>query len=260
MWIILLNIALAIILFIGILCQHSLKSMFEQIGKNMADIFQNREKEYESEKGRNLATKEDIEEITEKIEQVKAEISFKNQWEHDHIQKREERLIHILHLVNKIMMAQNRIIIKSRNAFNVNALFELIDEIDSYAVELSDVGNMLLVDYHQFKDITPATHLVDIAAKYAAELGCLANNVANSLQGSAFFKNRALEKEDQLSTDELTKSLLLNQQAQAYVANPLQFKEPTDKAVKDYIVWLEQLYGKGMIAQYNVTEITTDQQ
>ena len=157
-------------------------------------------------------------------------------------------------------MAQNRIIIKSRNAFNVNALFELIDEIDSYAVELSDVGNMLLVDYHQFKDITPATHLVDIAAKYAAELGCLANNVANTLQGSAFFKNRALEKEDQLSTNELTKSLLLNQQAQAFVTNPLQFKEPTDKAVKDYIVWLEQLYGKGMIAQYNVTEITTDQQ
>ena len=45
--------------------------MFEQIGKNLADIFQNREKEYEAEKGRNIATKEDIEEITEKIEQVK---------------------------------------------------------------------------------------------------------------------------------------------------------------------------------------------
>lgn len=63
MWITILNIALAIILFIGILCQHSLKSMFEQIGKNLADIFQNREKEYEAEKGRNIATKEDIEEI-----------------------------------------------------------------------------------------------------------------------------------------------------------------------------------------------------
>ena len=81
MWMTILNIALALILFIGILCQHSLKSMFERIGKNNADILQNREKEYESEKGKNLATKEDIEEITEKIEQVKAEISFKNQWQ-----------------------------------------------------------------------------------------------------------------------------------------------------------------------------------
>lgn len=194
MWITIINVILAIILFIGILCQLSFKSMFEQIGKNMADIFQNREKEYESEKGRNLATKEDIQEITEKIEQVKAEISFKNQWQHDHIQRREERLIKILNLANKIVMSQNRIIIMSRHAYNVEKLFAMIDEIDSYAVELSHEGNMLVVDYRQFKDISPATHLVDIAAKYAGELGCLANNVANSLHGSDFFKNRALEK------------------------------------------------------------------
>ena len=57
MWITILNIALAIILFIGILCQHSLKSMFEKAGKNLADIFQNREKEYEAEKGRNIVKK-----------------------------------------------------------------------------------------------------------------------------------------------------------------------------------------------------------
>lgn len=253
-------IILNTILLIAVIFKPLWLSWMKQTGKNAADISQNRDKEYESEKGRNLATKEDIEEITEKIEQVKSEISFKNQWEHDHIKKREERLIHILHLVNKIMMAQNRIIIKSRNAFNVTALFELIDEIDSYAVELSDVGNMLLIDYHQFKDITPATHLVEIAAKYAAELGCLANNVANSLQGSEFFKNRALEREDASSKDALTKSMLMNQQAQAYITQPLQYKEPTDKAQNDYILWLEQLYGKGVIAHYNITELTTDQQ
>lgn len=257
MWITILNIALAIILFIGILCQHSLKSMFEQIGKNLADIFQNREKEYEAEKGRNIATKEDIEEITEKIEQVKAEISYRNQWEHDHIQKREERLIRLLYLANKIVMSQNRILIKSRNAHYVDDLFSMIDEIDSYAVELSHEGNMLVADYSQFKDISPATHLVDITAKYAGELSCLANNVANSLQGSDFFKNRALENDRATSVNEMRDSLDLGQKAQQYVEMPLMFKEPTSQAINEYVIWLEKLYGRGLLSQYKITEIIT---
>lgn len=37
-------------------------------GENSADIDDNREKYYEAEKGKNLATKEDIEEITKSIE------------------------------------------------------------------------------------------------------------------------------------------------------------------------------------------------
>lgn len=258
MWSIILNIVLSIILAVGILCQRSVKKMFDKIGENFADILQNRDKEYESEKGRNLATKEDIEEITQKIEQVKAEVSFKNQWQHDHIRKREERLLHILHLANKIMMAQNRIVIKSRNAANINNLFELIDEIDSYAVELADAGNMLLIDYHQFKDIHPATHLVDTAAKYAGELSCLANNVANSLQGSEFFKNRALEKETATSQQEMRNSMAMSLQAQNLVSAPLQFKQPTQDSVNDYIKWLEGLYGKGLLVNYKITDITTD--
>lgn len=257
MWITIINIILAIILFFGILSQHSLKSMFEQIGKNLADIFQNREKEYEAEKGRNLATKEDIEEITRKIEQVKSEISFKNQWQHEHIQKREERLIRILYLANRISMTQNRIIIKSRNAYNVDKLFALIDEIDTYAVELTNEGNMLIADYSQFSDINPATHLTDTAVLYAAELSCLANNVANSLQGSDFFKNRALEKEDAVSVKEMQNSILMNQQAQNYVAAPLKYKDAIKEAIENYILWLEQLYGKGVIANYQITEIST---
>lgn len=258
MWSIILNIVLSIILAVGILCQRSVKKMFDKIGENFADILQNRDKEYESEKGRNLATKEDIEEITQKIEQVKAEVSFQNQWQHDHIQKREERLIKILNLANKIVMSQNRILIMSRNAYNVDRLFAMIDEIDSYAVELAHEGNMLVVDYRQFKDIKPATHLVDLAAKYAGELGCLANNVANSLQGSDFFKNRALEKETATSKQEMQNSLAMIVQAQNYVSAPLNYKDQMTKAINDYILWLEQLYGKGVLVNYNITELNIE--
>lgn len=57
---------LLLIILVG-LSQIYLQKHVEQIAKNNADILQNRAKEYEAEKGRNLATKEDIEDITQKI-------------------------------------------------------------------------------------------------------------------------------------------------------------------------------------------------
>lgn len=254
----LINIALAIILFIGILCQHSLKSMFEQIGKNMADIFPNREKEYESEKGRNLATKEDIEEITRKIEQVKAEITFKNQWKHDHIKKREERLARILYLAKKIALSENRIFIMSHNSYNVEKLFGIIEEINSYSVDLSMESNMMIVDYHQFKDIKPAIDLVDVSLKYAGELSALANNVACALQGSDVFRNKALENEYLTQGEEMKNALILQKQAQDYVNDPMNYKAPMKQAINKYTVWLEELYGKGVIINYEITEIASN--
>lgn len=251
-------ITTAILLAIYWLLTEYFPTYYKKKGENKALKEDASEIEYESEKGKNLATKEDIEEITEKIEQVKSEISFKNQWQQDHIRKREERLIHILHLANKISMSQNRIVIKSRNAYNVDKLFELIDEIDSYAVELADEGNMLIVDYHQFKGIDKATRLIDTVTKYAAELSCLANNVANTLQMADFFKNRALENDTASSTKEMQNALLINQQAQAFVEAPLKLKEPTKEAINSYICWLEQLYGKGVLVNYQVTDMTKD--
>ena len=61
-------------------------------GENAADIDDNREKFYEAEKGKNLATKEDIEEITKSIEQIKNEISYENLRKHNAIQERCSRL------------------------------------------------------------------------------------------------------------------------------------------------------------------------
>lgn len=186
---------LLLIILVG-LSQIYLQKLVEQIAKNNADILQNRAKEYEAEKGRNLATKEDIEDITQKIEQVKSEISFKNQWEHDHIIEREKRLIHILYLAQKISMAQNRILVMARNAYNVNKLFDMVEELHTYAVDLSHEGNLLIVGFRNLQDINPATHLVDTLARYAGELSCLANNVANLLQGSNTYKGMALDGKD----------------------------------------------------------------
>lgn len=81
--------------------------------------------------------------------------------------------------------------------------------------------------------------------------------MANSLQGSEFFKNRALENETAESVREMKTSLNISQQAQNYVSAPLQFKQPTQDAINEYLRWLEGLYGKGVLTNYNIREIKT---
>lgn len=56
-----------------------------------------RKKAYNEEKGKNLATKEDIDEITEIIESVKNEISFESQRKHTFIEQRTNRFVNVLY-------------------------------------------------------------------------------------------------------------------------------------------------------------------
>lgn len=58
-----------------------------------------RETSYESEKGKNIATKEDIEAITEKIETVKNEISYEKHRNHEFVKEREKRLLNIFFML-----------------------------------------------------------------------------------------------------------------------------------------------------------------
>ena len=61
------EILIIVLLLIGEMVCIYLANMARRIGVNNADILQNRAKEYEAEKGKNLATKEDITEITKKV-------------------------------------------------------------------------------------------------------------------------------------------------------------------------------------------------
>lgn len=83
----------------------------KRIAENNADILQKRYKEYEAEKGKNLATKEDIEEITKKVEEVKVEVSLAHQQKYESIKEQKLLLIDILNDVIKITQAQNKLLL-----------------------------------------------------------------------------------------------------------------------------------------------------
>lgn len=74
-----------------------------------------KDKSYQSEKGKNLATKEDIKEITANIETVKNEISFEKQRCHDFIKEREKRFLNILFHAEMIANSINRLYVYGHN-------------------------------------------------------------------------------------------------------------------------------------------------
>lgn len=69
-----------------------------------------RKKAYNEEKGKNLATKEDIDEITEIIESVKNEISFESQRKHTFVEQRTNRHIEILHLAEELQLYKKQLL------------------------------------------------------------------------------------------------------------------------------------------------------
>ena len=100
-----------ILLAIGNVVAIAVSGSAKRFVENRVDILQNRLKEYESEKGKNLATKEDIEEITQKVEEVKSAVTLSHKQRFDQMVEQERVLLEILYDATKISQSQNKLIL-----------------------------------------------------------------------------------------------------------------------------------------------------
>lgn len=124
-----------IILFL-VLCIGVYMIFLKRHMQRMADLFTERALAYEAEKGKNYATKEDIEGITKQIETVKNEISFTTQRKKDYIVERKRHLFNLLYYAEKISNGQNSLQLYARNTTEYNALYTLIDRtLNTYWVD-----------------------------------------------------------------------------------------------------------------------------
>lgn len=114
------------IVMVGILLW--IEAFSKRKGENAADIDDNREKYYEAEKGKNLATKEDIEQITKSVEQIKNEISYENLRKHNAIQERERRFLNVLHIAENIQMQQALVFYSMYQVENASVMMNAIKE------------------------------------------------------------------------------------------------------------------------------------
>ena len=112
-------IFLFISIVIGVLC-----IFLERHAKRMADTFTERHLAYEAEKGKNLATKEDIEGVTKQIETVKNEVSFVAQRRKDYIVERKRHLFNLLYYAEKISNSQNCLQLYARSTSENKALYD----------------------------------------------------------------------------------------------------------------------------------------
>lgn len=223
-----------------------LSNMAKRLGENNADILQNRLKEYESEKGRNLATKEDIEEITRKVEEVKSVITLSQQKRFDRLADEERILLEILFDATKIAQSQNKLILFFYDTSSRIRYDNLVESVNDTLAHFYHLGNLATISFpiegiaEQIGDLSIATTYlgaqVNVAATNASSLvDQLKNQMDYAFKMADNDPNKAIW---------LTKVMQTKRQIEAMRGKPIEGKDKLDKAIEKYCEWLKLLYGK----------------
>lgn len=241
-WIEILLIAL---LVLGELLSLYLSSTAKQLGKNNADILQNRMKEYESEKGKNLATKEDIAEITKKVEDVKTEISLSKQKRYEQLAEQERILLEILNEASKISQSQNKIILYLYDTSSRKRYDALVESVNDTLTRFYHLCNLAVVSV-PLDNIEIVIKALSVPVTYlGAQVNVTATNAASLVEQYNNQMDYAMNHADVESrTTWLTASLQTKQQIENMREKPIDGKDELRAAIEKYCSWLKQLYGK----------------
>lgn len=226
--------------------------------KHFIELQFEKDKSYESEKGKNLATKEDIEDITSKIESVKNEISFEVQRNHEFIKEREKRLLNILFHAETIANCVNRLYVYGHNNQDSKRVYELIDEIAKTALLARQESTVCMAAYSDIlKDDKCMTKLVDDLQMLSAELLAKANNVANNIDGYKYMFDKAQKEDDKEQSETLKLVMQIGLHNTQLLEEPLQYKDAVNQDIENYVLWLNRLYTTGLAVRYKVELIKT---
>lgn len=212
-----------------------------------------KDKSYQAEKGKNLATKEDIKEITANIETVKNEISFEKQRNHDFIKERERRLLNILFYAETIANSINRLYVYGHNNQDASRVHILIDEISKTALLMRQESSVCIAAYNNvIGDDKSMTKLVDDIQLLSAELLTKANNVANNIAMFRQMFDKVQNEEGKNKDDAFAKAMMIGWQNNQLLDEPLKYKDIVNKDINQYLLWLNRLYISGLAINYKV--------
>lgn len=217
----------------------------KQLAKNNADILQNRNKEYEAEKGRNLATKEDIEEITKKVEEVKAEVSLAHQQKYDLLLEQKQLLIAILNDATKITQAQNKLALYLFDTSSRKKFDELVETVSDTLTHFYHSCNLIRVAV-PIEDIDKRIEeLSVIVTLYGTHISVTATNAASIVEqfnnefGYALHQAKTdVDKATWMQRSVTTKQKIEDMRNKA---NP--YRDEMQTEIEKYCSWLKQLYG-----------------
>lgn len=233
-----------LLLFLN-LCIGALLVFLERHVKRTADLFTERDLAYEGEKGKNLATKEDITEITQKVEDVKTEISLSKQKRYEQLAEQERILLGILNEASKVSQSQNRIVLYLYDTSSRKRYDKLVEDVNETLTRFYHLCNLAVVSVPMdnieevVKELSFAvTYLgtqVNVTATNAASLTEQYNNQMDYAMNHAEGDNKAIW---------LAASLQTKQQIEAMREHAIDGKEALGIAIEKYCAWLKQQYGK----------------
>ena len=241
------------ILFFLFLCVGAFLIFLKRHMQRMADLFSERDLAYEAEKGKDLATKEDIEDITKQIETVKNEVSFATQRKKDYIVERKRHLFNLLYYAEKISNGQNSLQLYARSPSEYKALYALIDRTNDTILEMTHEFHILFAEYEGFEKEKVISNLVENCSFLVAEIVTMAHNAAITIRQSQKCYEEA-DKKPMMGDHYMRQAIELKTKAISLVKEPLTHKEPVANAINEYVVWLKELFGQGLNFEYNIAK------
>lgn len=228
-----------------IICIGALCVFIERHVKRTADLFTERDLAYEEEKGKNLATKEDITEITRKVEDVKTEISLSKQKRYEQLIEQERILLGILNEASKISQSQNRIILYLYDTSSRKRYDALVENVNETLTKFYYFCNLAVVSV-PMDDIEDVVKDLSIAVTYlGAQVNVTATNAASLVEqynNQVDYAMKHAEGENKATW--IAASLQTKKQIEAMRGKPINGKEALRVAIEKYCVWLKGQYGK----------------
>lgn len=211
--------------------------------KKLADIVTAREESYESEKGKNLATREDIEELTAKMESVRSEISLEVKRRNDAIVQQEKRLLNVAYYAQYVMNAWNNVLVFSKHSGNVSKMYDIVKDINDSILKLGHTSNVILATYRETSELNVLTSLEKNVSKYGLEICAKAQNIATILNISNQISNISQSTETYVeATVQFSKKYM--PEIDKILEKKFEYRQATEEALRSYVIWLNKLYKK----------------
>lgn len=242
------TILLFVLLILGEIACIYVAAHTKAIAKNNAEILQNRKKEYEAEKGKNMATKEDIEEITKKVEEMKTAVSLSKQNEYDVKLAQERILLGILEDATKVSICYIRMHVYLNDISSRVRLDSLVENVHDILLHFRFLCNQALISIHVDGIDGVIENLVNAVIDDCGQVSVTATEAAILIDkyndSLGFVKNPALSEEHRkIWIKSLSES---KEQIEEIKKRPVTEQEILLSAIRDYSHFLKELYGKDL--------------
>ncbi len=197
---------------------------------------------YNEEKGKNAATKEDIEEITRKIEEVKTEISFANQRKHERIVEQEKCLLDIAHYSNLIGNMNSVLYSYLTYQSDRTKVDKFLEDLNGYQANLVYCRNRALISIDNEELKGAIEEIVKHMSDFSAELSAKAANAGQIIDICVRFENsmELFPFSNEQKIDVMKEINKKKEELRTIQDQPVDSKTDYLKAVSDYLIALKK--------------------